>query len=52
MSKLIKIIQSPFNPALEVVEDIVIQLHVPYSNKSVTVQVNPNIQDYQENADA
>ncbi len=51
MSKLIKIVQSPFNPALEVVEDIVIQLHVPYSDKSVTVQVNPNIQDYQENAD-
>jgi hypothetical protein len=51
MSKLVKIVQSPFEPELEVVEDIVIQLHVPYSDKSVTVQVNPNILDYQENAD-
>lgn len=51
MSKIIKIVQSPYNPALEVVEDIVIQLHVPYSDKSVTIQVNPNIQDYQEKAD-
>lgn len=51
MSRLIKIVQSPFNPALEVVEDIVIKLHVPYSDTSVTVQVNPNIQDYQEKAD-
>ena len=52
MSKLVKIIQSPFQPALEVVEDIVIKLHVPYSEKSVTVQVNPNLQEYIENADS
>jgi hypothetical protein len=51
MSELIKIIQSPFKPALEVVEDIVIILHSPYSDSNVTVQVNPNIQDYQDNAD-
>jgi hypothetical protein len=51
MNKSIKIVQSPFNLNLEVVEDIVIKLHVPYSNKSVTIQVNPNIQDYQEKAD-
>jgi hypothetical protein len=51
MSQLIKIVQSPFNPPSEVVEDIIIQLHVPYSDENVTVQVNPNTQDYQENAD-
>ena len=51
MNKSIKIVQSPFNPGLEVVEDIVIILHVPYSNKSVTILVNPIIQDYKENAD-
>lgn len=51
MSRLIKIVQSPFNPALEVAEDIVIKLHVPYSDTSVTIQVNPNIQDYREKAD-
>ena len=51
MNKLIKIVQSPFNPALEVVEDIVIKLHFPYSESSVTVQINPNTQHYKENAD-
>ncbi len=51
MSRLIKIVQSPFNSPLEVAEDLVIKLHVPYSDTSVTVQVNPNIQDYREMAD-
>ena len=51
MGKLVKIMQSPSNPSLEVVEDVVIKLHVPYSDTNVTIQVNPNIQDYQENAD-
>lgn len=51
MSKLVKIVQSPFNPPLEVVEDIVIILHAPYSDNNVTVQVNPNIVEYQEKAD-
>ena len=37
MSKLIKIIQSPFNSPLEVIDDIVIKLHVPYSEKNVTI---------------
>lgn len=50
MIKAIKIVQSPFNPSLEVVEDIVINLHVPYSDTNVSIQVNPNIQEYQENA--
>ena len=52
MSKLIRIICSPFHPPLEVAEDLVIQLHVPYSADSVTVMVNPNLQHYQEKADA
>ncbi len=51
MTKSIEITQSPFNPSLEVVDDIVVKLHGPYSDKSVTVQINPNIQEYQENAD-
>ena len=51
MSQLIKIVQSPFDSPLEVAEDIIIKLHVPYSDTSVTVQVNPNIQDYRERAD-
>jgi len=51
MEKLIKIISSPFNPAIEVVGNIVIKLHVPYSEKDVTVQINSNVQDYIENND-
>ncbi len=50
MTKSIKITQSPFNPSLEIVDDVVVKLHVPYSDKSVTIQINPNIQEYQENA--
>ncbi len=51
MSKNIKIVASPFSPNLEVAFDMVIKLHVPYSEDEVTVQVSPNIQDYQENQD-
>ena len=51
MKKLVRIVQSPFAPNLEVVDNLVIKLHVPYSEKEVTVQVNPNIQEYQEKAD-
>jgi hypothetical protein len=51
MTKSIKIVQSPFSPSLEVVDDIVISLHAPYSDKNITIQVNPNIQHYQEKAD-
>ena len=51
MEKLIKIVISPFNSNLEVVGDIVINSYVPYSEKEVTVQVNPDVQDYKENQD-
>lgn len=51
MEKLIKIISSPFNPNMEVFGDIVIKVHVPYSDKDVTVMVNPNIQEYDKNLD-
>jgi hypothetical protein len=55
MTKRIRIVQSPFNPPLEVVDDIVVNLHIPhmpYSKKHVTVQVNPNVQNYPEDAEA
>lgn len=51
MAKLVRIVNSPFTSNIEVVGDLVIKLHVPYSDKDVTVQLNPNIQDYQEKAD-
>ena len=52
MNKQIKIVLSPFNPPLEVVDKIVVKIHVPYSDCNVTIQVCPNIQEYTENADA
>ena len=52
MTKRIRLVQSPFNPPLEVVDDIVVNLHVPCSTKQVTIQVNPNVESYPENAEA
>lgn len=51
MNKKIKIAASPFIPSMEVADKIVVKLHVPYSDQSVTIQVCPNIQEYIENAD-
>jgi len=50
MSKIhnVKLIASPFNPSLEVAGDLVISLHVPYSDDMVTIKINPNIVDYKE----
>jgi hypothetical protein len=46
MKKQVKIILSPFNPGLDVVENFVIKVDAPYSDHSVTIQVCPNIQEY------
>lgn len=43
-----KIFQSPFRPNLEVFGDIVAKVHVPYSDRNVTLKINPNITEYQE----
>jgi hypothetical protein len=51
MSKIVKLIQSPFTSPLETVEGITIQLHVPYSETEVTVKVDSNIEEYIENDD-
>jgi hypothetical protein len=51
MKKRIKIVLSPFNPPLELVEGFVIKVDIPYSDSKVTIQVCPNFQEYEENAD-
>ena len=51
MEKQIKMVLSPFNPNIEVVGDLVISLHVPYSDRDVTIQINPAITEYKENDD-
>ncbi|MEO8007681.1 MAG: hypothetical protein ABI728_04060 [Betaproteobacteria bacterium] len=52
MTKRIRLVQSPFNPPLQAVDDIVFNLHVPCSTKQVTIQVNPNVEQYSEDAEA
>jgi len=51
MAKNVKLTLSPFTPSLEVVDKMVMKVHAPYSEQSVTIQFNPNIQDYKEKAD-
>ena len=51
MEKNIKIIQSPFNPDMEIIDKMVLHIFVPCSDDFVTIQCNPNLIDYQENAD-
>ncbi len=52
MTKRIRLVQSPFNPPLQAVDDIVFNLHAPCSMKHVTIQVNPNVEHYPEDAEA
>lgn len=44
----VKIINSPSHSNLEVAGGLVIKLHVPYSDKNVTVKINPNLMEYKE----
>ena len=43
MQKNVKIICSPFDSDTEIVGDMVMKLHVPYSENDVTIQFNPKI---------
>lgn len=51
MNKIIKVVASPFTPSLEVADKIVVKIHVPYSERNVTIQICPNVQEYVESAD-
>ena len=46
MKQLIKLVNSPFASPLEVAGTLVIKLHVPYSERSITIQVNPSVEHY------
>lgn len=52
MTKRIRLVQSPFNPPLQAVDGIVLNLHAPCSTEQVTIQVNPNVEQYPEDAEA
>ena len=47
-TKTIKITLSPFSPDLEVVGPFIMKVQAPYSEKMVTIQLNPNIIEYQD----
>ena len=52
MEKIVKFaLAPPFEPLLEVVGYLVLKLHFPYSDRTVTIQVNPFVTDYVKNAD-
>lgn len=44
----VKIINSPSHSNLEIAGDLVIKLHAPYSDKNVTIKINPNLVAYKE----
>lgn len=48
LAQTVKIILSPFNPNIEVVGPMVFDVRSPYSDKSVTLVVNPNIIQYED----
>ncbi len=50
-AKEVKISLNPFSSNLEVVENFVMMSHVPYSDSSVVIKIDSNIQDYVENND-
>lgn len=52
MEKILRLTQSPFTPPIQTVGNLIINLHVPYSDKEVTIQINPNYQQYIEDQKA
>lgn len=48
LTKTVKITLSPFNPNIAVVGPMIFDVRSPYSDKSVTLVVNPNISHYEE----
>jgi len=51
MEKLVRIVASPFRPEMEIVGNIVISLFAIHSDDSVSVKINPSVQEFKENLD-
>ncbi|NQU28866.1 MAG: hypothetical protein HQ528_11295 [Candidatus Marinimicrobia bacterium] len=49
--KEVKFSINPFSPNIEIVENFAMKIHVPYSDSSVVIKIDPNIQHYTENND-
>jgi hypothetical protein len=48
MSKLIRLVQSPFQPPIDHACGLTFQIHVPYSKDVVTLLVNPSVSDFKD----
>ena len=48
MSKLIKLVNSPFQSPVDYACGLIFQIHVPYSKDGVSLLVNPSVADYIE----
>lgn len=46
--KTVKIVSSPFAPDVETIEVFMMKLHFPYSESMVTIKIDPNIVEYEE----
>ena len=44
----VKMVLSPFNPSIEVVGSMLLEVHPPYDSKSLLLVINPNIIEYQD----
>lgn len=51
MQKTVRIANSPISPGIEVVGDMVMSVHVPWSKDDVTMIFNPALIGYKEEAD-
>lgn len=51
IQETVKFVLSPFNPNIETVGNLVLDVHTPYNEKMVTLKINPNIGDYQDKVD-
>ena len=51
MSKQVRLCVMPTKPNIEVVYDIALKVHFPYSDERVTLQVCPHTDEFVENAD-
>ncbi len=51
MSKLIKLVNSPFTPPIESALGLTFHFTAPYDKTFVTLLISPNVTDYKENDD-
>ena len=51
MQRTVRIVQAPNSPEMEVIGNMVMMIHVPYSEDDVTMLFNPYVREYEASAD-